>query len=365
MFDWPPADYIPITYHDKPYPAPGDMVSVTVSEVTPNINQVLVHGSQFAGRLTASDTGLPMSNMDVNVFDNNGNSVSTGYTLPDGTYTTTPGLPSGNYRIQFSPPFNNINGCSQYGFYAYQFYRNKSTLATADPITLIAPQKISGVDAQLDPGGHISGTVIAADTLLPLECIDIEIYDIDGQKIWPPTGTGPTGAYVTPGLPTGQYRVKFIGWGPYATQYYNNKTTLDQADWITVTTPFTTTNINAMLALLVPTPPDMISITGPVTGVTVVPVNFSAAVGPLSATQPMTYVWSASGLSNVIHFKEGYQDDVQFSWPTTGTKFITVTVSNVSGSVTSNFTVTLEPAFQILLLQMFNGYYVPSSQLTP
>jgi hypothetical protein len=368
-FDWPPYDYIRATYHDKPYNALGDPISVTVGEVTPHIDQVLLHGSQFAGKVTDASTGLPMDDVYITVYDLVGNLVSTGYTIPGGgpngpgTYTTTPGLPSGSYRLRFVSGENNF----PYQSYAYQFYRNQTTLASANPITVTARQKISGVNASLAPGGRITGTVTG--TIVPPSGCVVEVYDVNGWQAGRVV-IDDTGAYVASHLPTGRYRVKFTvfpPWDyppcPYASQYYNNKTTLDQADWITVTVPTTTADIDAVMAL--PTPPETVSITGPVTGVTVVPVKFSATVGPLSATQPMTYVWSASELSDVVHYKEGYQDDIQFSWPTTGTKFITVTASNVSGSVTSNFTVTLKPAFQILLLPMFNGYYVPSSQLTP
>ncbi len=80
-------------------------------------------------------------------------------------------------------------------------------------------------------------------------------------------------------------------------------------------------------------PPTSVLIDGPFEGVVDTPYTFTASVNPLTATQPITYLWQATGQSDVIHLNS-LSDTIVLTWTagTTGTQWITATASNDSGA---------------------------------
>lgn len=58
--------------------------------------------------------------------------------------------------------------------------------------------------------------------------------------------------------------------------------------------------------------------------------TFDATVSPVTATQPVTYVWQASGHPPVTH-GGGLSDSLALAWGLTGTQTLTVTASNAAG----------------------------------
>lgn len=63
-------------------------------------------------------------------------------------------------------------------------------------------------------------------------------------------------------------------------------------------------------------------------------LSFTATVAPNNATTPISYTWEAFGQSAQTQVT-GSQTSLVFSWPQTGTFPITVTATNISGSVSS------------------------------
>ena len=59
--------------------------------------------------------------------------------------------------------------------------------------------------------------------------------------------------------------------------------------------------------------------------------SFDASVYPLAAITPMTFSWQATGQSPVTRVSDDLHDTVEFTWSTTGTQVITVTVRNSKG----------------------------------
>jgi len=82
-----------------------------------------------------------------------------------------------------------------------------------------------------------------------------------------------------------------------------------------------------------PQPPSEVLIAGPTAAVFGRDMLFTASVSPFTTTQPITYVWQASGLlSQTIVVGSGLEGNVIFNWGAlTGTQTVTVTVSNGSG----------------------------------
>ena len=61
-------------------------------------------------------------------------------------------------------------------------------------------------------------------------------------------------------------------------------------------------------------------ITGPVNGVVQAPYTFTVTVGPINVEFPITYIWEASGQSDVITHtsNDSKNDTVTFTWDTPG-----------------------------------------------
>jgi hypothetical protein len=93
-------------------------------------------------------------------------------------------------------------------------------------------------------------------------------------------------------------------------------------------------------------PPTHVEVTGPMTGTVDTACTFHAAVSPITATQPITYVWQATGQPSVTHTGGELNDAVTFTWNTTGTKTISVTATNAGGAVRNNYLVTITEVSQ-------------------
>jgi hypothetical protein len=88
-------------------------------------------------------------------------------------------------------------------------------------------------------------------------------------------------------------------------------------------------------------PPTLVEVAGPAKAAINTAYTFNAAVSPITATRPITYVWQAIGQSPETHTGSGLKDSVSFTWNMTGTKTITVTATNAGGSFTQTHQVAI------------------------
>ncbi len=117
-----------------------------------------------------------------------------------------------------------------------------------------------------------------------------------------------------------------------------------------------------------PSAPTNVRISGATTGQTGTALNFTADVLPPNTATPLTYTWRADEQLAVVHSgSTALTDAAAFTWATTGTKIITVTVSNVAGSVFDTHTVTISaaPPTFIYLPLIFKNYTPPMPTPTP
>ncbi|MEM7133662.1 MAG: DUF6531 domain-containing protein [Chloroflexota bacterium] len=90
-------------------------------------------------------------------------------------------------------------------------------------------------------------------------------------------------------------------------------------------------------------PPTTVSIKGLNQATVGMTSIFSATVAPADTSQPLTYTWQATGHPTVIHSNKGLFDTNSYSWNTAGTKTITITVDNGSGTIVfENHTIEVE-----------------------
>jgi hypothetical protein len=86
-----------------------------------------------------------------------------------------------------------------------------------------------------------------------------------------------------------------------------------------------------------PIPLTDVSISGPTEGVVNTAYVFTATVSPVTATQPITFSWQATGQTSAMHTSNSLSDTMAFTWPqgTAGAQAITVTAMNAAGAVTA------------------------------
>jgi 5-hydroxyisourate hydrolase-like protein (transthyretin family) len=193
--------YITSYYHDKPSEGAANLVHVAAPVVTDHIDAAMGRGSIIFGHVTDAATGKPITSGGVQVYAADGSIVMSGRLTFLGGYHTESGLPSGSYRVKFT---------DYDGGYVDEFYNDKSSLATANPVTLTAPSDLLGIDAALSKGGQIAGRVTAADTGAPFVDGYVVVYDTHSQEV----GSGyiqEDGSYTVPdGLASGSYRVAVV-----------------------------------------------------------------------------------------------------------------------------------------------------------
>jgi hypothetical protein len=190
--------------------------------MTSGIDAALVPEGQIAGTVTDSATHAAIAGVCVQVYDGSGSVVASAHTDASGAYTT-PRLASGAHRVGFTD-------CNSLGYYT-QYYKDKWTLASADPVSVTTGATTSKVDDALSLPGNITGKVIRSATGTPVVCLCVAAYNRNGQaENWALTDSH--GNYTIPlGVP-GSYRVGFYtvscgsGGFFFVPQYYKDKATL-------------------------------------------------------------------------------------------------------------------------------------------
>ena len=210
-------------------------VTVAQGSTTAGIDAALDAPAQIQGTVTDSVTGSPVSGATVSTTAPNGTIQAT--TGNDGTYTLT-GLYPGSYTVEFQPP----SGAN----YLSQYYNGAATSSGATPVSVGDGADVTGVNASLQTGGQISGTVTSQATGTAISGLWVYVFDSSGNFAGS-AQTGANGAYTVSNLPTGSYEVEFYGTGSYIPQYYNAQTSYANANPVAVTAGQVTTGVNAAM----------------------------------------------------------------------------------------------------------------------
>ena len=239
------AAYLPEFYNDKPDLATADILTIANGNTLNGLNAALQPAANIIGQVLAADTNAGLDDVTVRVLNAEGQTIASGFTDQSGNYATG-GVRPGTYTVEFDP-FTDGSAA----FYVGQFFDNKLLRANADPVT-IGTTPLGGINATLQRGGQISGTVIAADTNQPLRGVRVNILDpANGNQLVRSTTTDEAGNYRTPALPVGSYTVAFTPTGSaaaiYASTFFNGKPDAASADPVSVTVNTVTPNINASL----------------------------------------------------------------------------------------------------------------------
>ena len=196
----------------------------------------------ISGRVR-SNGGVPLAGILVSAVQAGGGLEAGATTNADGEYTIS-GLPVGSYVVEFS---RNEGG----GNYLAQYYGGKASRSEAQTVSVAAGGTTSGIDAEMQPGGQIAGTVSAASGGGPIA--GVRVCARGEQESCVSTGAG--GEYTIVGLSTGAYVVEFSRYEEgYVSQhqFYDGKASWSEAERVSVAAGSTTGGIDASLPALSP-----------------------------------------------------------------------------------------------------------------
>lgn len=176
-------------------PAPGQTLTCSPGSWSGNPSSLayawLRDGSPIAGQ--AGSTYV-VQNADQ------GHSISCQVTASNagGEYTIV-GLPSASYKVEFVA-FEGNN-------YLFQYFNGQSSEPTANPVSVTAPGTTGAINAEMHPGGQITGKVTAAagGASVAEVAVCVEAEKIGERCAY----TNGGGEYTIVGLPTGSYTVWF------------------------------------------------------------------------------------------------------------------------------------------------------------
>jgi len=226
-------------------------VTVTPGGTARAIDAVLVDAGHIKGRV-ADANDAPLKGISVNAYASvtdfeNGHPAAWGRQTDSNGIYDLGDVPVGDgYLVEFSDDAGN---------YLTQFFHERPTIDSADPVSVVFGTPREGVNAVLAPAGHISGTV--TDTHgSNLANISVNVFaSADDYQNGNPTAwtqTAADGTYDLGGLPAGSgYIVRFDddNTGNHVEQFYDHQPSSDSARPVSVTAGETTEGIDATLAL--------------------------------------------------------------------------------------------------------------------
>lgn len=129
--------------------ASADQVEVGAGQTVSGIDAALDAGGEISGMVT-TDAGAPADTSTVRFFASADDiePVATTWVSGDGTYAAV-GLPVGDYIVQF------VGGSGLQS----EYWDDVRTAAEATPVTVLAGQSTSSIDAELAASAQITGTV--------------------------------------------------------------------------------------------------------------------------------------------------------------------------------------------------------------
>jgi hypothetical protein len=240
-------NYVDEWYDESPL-YPGNPVTVSEGEAVSGIDAELEAGGVITGAAVDSSTLDPAVGAWVCVEDE---AVQAGFCTPtdsNGEYEVH-SLPTGEYRIEFYGA-NDAN-------YLRRFYDEAEESSGATRVPLAAGETVSGIDATLDPGGQIQGTVTEAGVGTPLAGVEVCLYEYlrvpSPEYVYHCDWTDSDGGYAIRSLAAESFKVVFSqeGGGPFrdewVEQWWTGVSSAAEAAPLTVTPPDTITGIDAQL----------------------------------------------------------------------------------------------------------------------
>lgn len=221
--------YVDAYYPNVPSFDDAEKISVEVGTDVANVDFSLILGGIMTGIISDAVTLDPLPNVDLDVYDADGNSVRvTARSRTDGRFDIGAVVP-GNYILKADPEAGTG--------YIVQYFDNTLSRNSATAIEVKANGVSSGLNFNLEQGGLISGTVFGPGEV-PLPNIDIDIFTDSGARLDANVATGIDGTFSIGPVPDGDYLVRAdpsVALGQYYVEaFFGGTADQDSASVITV-----------------------------------------------------------------------------------------------------------------------------------
>jgi hypothetical protein len=233
------ANYLTQFYDDKGSFTEASSVAVTVGATSSGVDAAMIVGGKITGKVIDASSAAALSSIKVCAYENDYDYYGNcSYTGADGSYAI-PSLATGEYRVEFSD-------ASDYHF--TQYYDEKTSFYEAHPVAVVTGKTTEGIDAAVRAAGVITGTVTSASGDGPLDGIEVCAEAVNGGYAGQCASTSAYGEYTIGPLATGEYTVEFSSsQGEYASQYYAGRSSISEAEPVTVVAGSTTPEIDASM----------------------------------------------------------------------------------------------------------------------
>jgi hypothetical protein len=244
-------------YPGKPTSEEAGAVEVKSGEEITGIDASLGEGGQITGRVTDVSSGEPVEGIEIcarqvdRVFEQS--VIHCDDSDSEGEYTVW-ALPTGQFKIDFGPAVFQRQAPN----YIRQYYPGKPTWGEAEVRSVTAGATVPGIDAAMQQGIGVSGTVTEAGGA-PVTTGSTRVCALHpvSEEVLYCTGVEMDGTYWMPGLPFGNYRISFavdveedgqiLHPDGFVRQYWNGKPTFAEADVLGSAGPTVFSSIDAHL----------------------------------------------------------------------------------------------------------------------
>ena len=182
----------------------GTPFTVTAGATTSNINFPLVPTTSvgtITGTVTNASTLGALSNLQVQLFNSAGQSISNVNTNGAGVYTFT-NAASGSYYLR-----TNGGGATINQLYNGITCQQCPVTTSGGTLVAVTSGSTTTIDFALAPGGRISGTVTNASGGAGITGVGVQVFSATGVNMGTFTTAG-VGGYITVALPDGTYYLR-------------------------------------------------------------------------------------------------------------------------------------------------------------
>jgi len=213
--------------------------TVTIVLILVFTGSPIVLSGEITGNVTEESTGQPISGLDMNLYDQDWHFVNLNAQTSGGQYRFYD-VPAGIYYVRANPkyPFH----------YQHQYWENSPDRANSTAITVPESGEVTNIDFSLYDGWYIEGKISNHNGQV-LGGIDLNIYDLEWNKLDVDASSDEYGRYHIGGLPGGSYFVMAnpVYMQPYVDQYYDHSAGPQHAVSVTLTPPDDLINISFSL----------------------------------------------------------------------------------------------------------------------
>jgi hypothetical protein len=217
----------------------------------------------ISGKVTDASTHKPIEGIEVCAFlltasteEEAEGRDACAETGSSGEYTVS-ALSAGSFEVLFGPPFAASGGSAGRTLnYVYQYYNDVYPPNAPGSVAVSAGSTTKGINAELEEGAEISGTITNASTGAGVEgaiACAVRSGSQEGIEAVACARSGASGEYVIAGIPDGSFEVAFLDPAAFVSQYYPGKASFNEAGSVVIAAAKEIkTGINAALQPLTP-----------------------------------------------------------------------------------------------------------------